>query len=168
MIQDDLGRSIKSSRPRLGTRFILAAASANRASPTSPQSRRRARQQRSIRSHKRLSALAILGKLSPRKAAATSNPHRRPGAHRFPAGSFFGGFRTPALCPVHRSRRASTRNPSRKRISLRDQHQNRASLQNFRGRARSSGYQSRRCARPTVGYREALLPLSGRPCRSLR
>ena len=34
---------------------------------------------------------------SPAKAAAPSNPHRRPTAHRLPAGSFLGGFRTPAL-----------------------------------------------------------------------
>src|SRR3974390_1811913 len=39
----------------------------------------------------------ISGKSFPAKAAAPPNPHRRPTAHRFPAGSFFGGFRTPAL-----------------------------------------------------------------------
>jgi hypothetical protein len=50
--------------------------------------------------------LAILRKPSPAKAPAAPNPHRRPNAHRFPAGSFFGGFRTPALYPVDRSRRA--------------------------------------------------------------
>jgi Beta-lactamase superfamily domain len=33
------------------------------------------------------------------KAAAAPNPHRRPNAHRFPARSFFGGFRTPAPYP---------------------------------------------------------------------
>src|SRR5215471_9219207 len=33
---------------------------------------------------------------------------------RCPAGSFFGGFRTPAFLPGHRSRRAGIRNPSRK------------------------------------------------------
>src|SRR6266478_7970929 len=39
---------------------------------------------------------AIFGKPSPAKAAAPSNPHRRPTAHCFPARSFFGGFPTPA------------------------------------------------------------------------
>src|SRR6266478_8348674 len=39
---------------------------------------------------------AIFGKPSPAKAAAPSNPHRRPSAHRFPARSFFGGFPAPA------------------------------------------------------------------------
>src|ERR1700730_1336630 len=39
---------------------------------------------------------AIFGKLSPRKAAAASNPHSRPTAHHSPAGSFIAGFRTPA------------------------------------------------------------------------
>jgi hypothetical protein len=40
--------------------------------------------------------LAILRKPSPAKAPAAPNPHRRPNPHDFPAGSFFGGFRTPA------------------------------------------------------------------------
>ena len=40
---------------------------------------------------------AIAAKPSTGTAAQTSNPHSRPGAHRLPAGSFFGGFRTPAL-----------------------------------------------------------------------
>ena len=39
---------------------------------------------------------AIFGKPSPAKAAAPSNPHRRPNAHRVPARSFFGGFPKPA------------------------------------------------------------------------
>jgi hypothetical protein len=39
----------------------------------------------------------ISAKPSTATAAQTSNPHSRPGAHRLPAGSFFGGFRTPAL-----------------------------------------------------------------------
>jgi hypothetical protein len=38
---------------------------------------------------------AIPRKPSPGKLAAAPNPHRRPSPHRFPAGSFFGGFRTP-------------------------------------------------------------------------
>jgi hypothetical protein len=38
--------------------------------------------------------------------------HRRSSAHRSPAGSFFGGFRTPVpLYRVERSRRAGIRNP---------------------------------------------------------
>src|SRR5215472_6715161 len=49
---------------------------------------------------------AILGKPFPAKAADTPNPHRRPNAHRFPAGSFFGGFRTPALYPGSTARDA--------------------------------------------------------------
>src|SRR5215813_5489413 len=35
-------------------------------------------------------------KPSPGNAAAEPNPHSRPTAHQLPAGSFFGGFRTPA------------------------------------------------------------------------
>ena len=35
-------------------------------------------------------------KTIPGNAAATPNPHRRPSPRRFPAGSFFGGFWTPA------------------------------------------------------------------------
>jgi len=35
----------------------------------------------------------------PANAAAAPNPHRRSGIHWFPAGSFFGGFRTPAPLP---------------------------------------------------------------------
>src|SRR5215472_9971682 len=58
---------------------------------------------------------AVLPKPSPTKASAAPNPHRRPNAHRFPAGSFFGGFRTPALYRVDRSRRAGIRNPLRYR-----------------------------------------------------
>src|SRR5260370_42351441 len=42
---------------------------------------------------------AIPRKPSPGKLAAAPNPHRRPGPHRSPAGSFFGGFPTPALLP---------------------------------------------------------------------
>jgi hypothetical protein len=38
-------------------------------------------------------------KPSPANAAARPNPHRRPAARRCPAGSFFGGFRTPAPTP---------------------------------------------------------------------
>jgi len=91
------------SRSRRRARFIPASASAGRASRTSSQSGRRVRQQRPVCNHQRLSALSDLRKTIPRKAAAPLNPDRRPTAHRFPAGSFFGGFRTPALYPVDRS-----------------------------------------------------------------
>ena len=91
------------SRSRRRARFIPASASAGRASRTSSQSGRRVRQQRPVCNHQRLSALSDLRKIIPRKAAAPLNPDRRPTAHRFPAGSFFGGFRTPALYPVDRS-----------------------------------------------------------------
>ena len=47
--------------------------------------------------------LAILAKPSPAKAAAIPNPHKRASTRRFPAGSFFGGFRTPALYRIDRS-----------------------------------------------------------------
>jgi hypothetical protein len=74
---------------------------------------------------------------SPGNAAVEPNPHRRLTAHRLPAGSFFGGFRTPApSLRVDRSRQAGIRNPSRFRTlaevgcpkgfdntaALRDQH----------------------------------------------
>ena len=91
------------SRSRRRARFIPTPASAGRASRTSSQSGRRVRQQRPVCNHQRLSALSDLRKTIPRKAATPLNPHRRPTAHRFPAGSFFGGFRTPALYPVDRS-----------------------------------------------------------------
>src|SRR6516162_8018713 len=50
----------------------------------------------------------ILGKPSLAKAATTPNSHRRPTAYRCPAGSFFGGFRTPASIPVNHSRRPAS------------------------------------------------------------
>ena len=81
------------SRSRRRAHFIPAAASVGRASPTSPQSGRRVRQQRPVRNPHRLPALQpILGKPSPAKPAAPPNPHRRQTVHRFPAGSFFGGL----------------------------------------------------------------------------
>jgi hypothetical protein len=43
--------------------------------------------------------LANSQSLSPADTATPTNPHRRPSAHRLPAGSFFGGFRTPARRP---------------------------------------------------------------------
>ena len=61
---------------------------------------------------------AIFGKLSPRKAAAASNPHSRPTAHRSPAGSFIGGFRTPApyTGPIARAGPASETLPDSSRF----------------------------------------------------
>src|SRR4051812_1246844 len=53
---------------------------------------------------------------APAETAARSNPHRRQTAHQRPAGSFLGGFRTPALTTADRSSRAGIRNPSRKRL----------------------------------------------------
>jgi hypothetical protein len=47
--------------------------------------------------------------------------NRRRRLHRFPAGSFFGGFRTSALYRVHRSRRAGIRNPTRKQTCITDE-----------------------------------------------
>jgi hypothetical protein len=46
---------------------------------------------------------AILTKPSAGNAAAATNPHRRSTVYRFPAGSFFRGFRTPALYRIDRS-----------------------------------------------------------------
>jgi hypothetical protein len=57
---------------------------------------------------------AIFAKPSLTTAAPAPNPHRPPSAHRLPAGSFIGGFPTPAPLPrVDRSHRAGIRNPSR-------------------------------------------------------
>ena len=58
----------------------------------------------------------FLAKPSPSNAAAEPNPHRRPTAYRLPAGSFFGGFRTPASSlRVDGSCQAGIRNPSQNR-----------------------------------------------------
>jgi hypothetical protein len=46
---------------------------------------------------------AIFTKPSAGNADAATNPHRQSSVHRFPAGSFFRGFRTPALYRVDRS-----------------------------------------------------------------
>jgi Putative transposase/Transposase zinc-binding domain len=51
----------------------------------------------------------ISAKPSSANAAARPNPHRRPTARRSPAGSFFGGFRTPA--PIPRPLLAPGRHP---------------------------------------------------------
>jgi hypothetical protein len=42
---------------------------------------------------------AVFTKASAGNAAAATKPHRRSRVHRSPAGSFFQGFRTPALYP---------------------------------------------------------------------
>jgi hypothetical protein len=46
---------------------------------------------------------AIFTKPSAGNPAAATNPHRQSSVHRFPAGSFFRGFRTPALYRIDRS-----------------------------------------------------------------
>ena len=113
--------SAGTSRSRRRTPFIPAPASAGTTSPISPQSGPRLQRQRpSPQSSAASSSQPICAKPSPANAAARPNPHRRPTARRCPAGSFFGGFRTPASAPAHRSRRAGIRNPSRKRSSARD------------------------------------------------
>src|SRR6516225_493949 len=87
------------SRPRRCADFIPAPAGAGRASRSGPQSGPQQLRQRPVRSRQRLSALSDLAKIIPAKPAVTPNPHRPPSAHRFPAGSFFGGFPTPAPTP---------------------------------------------------------------------
>jgi hypothetical protein len=63
------------------------------------QSGHPARQPRSIRNYQRLSALTDQAKTISGKVAAEPNPHRRRSPHRLPAGSFFGGFQSPAPLP---------------------------------------------------------------------
>ena len=46
---------------------------------------------------------AIFTKPSAGNPATATNPHRRSSVHRFPAGSFFRGFRTPVLYRIDRS-----------------------------------------------------------------
>jgi len=58
---------------------------------------------------------AIFTKPSAGNAAAATNPHRRSSVHRFPAGSFFQGFRTPALYRIDSS--CSGRHPKPFRIA---------------------------------------------------
>src|SRR5215813_7877765 len=50
----------------------------------------------SVRARAVEGSAAASSKPSPGNAAAEPNPHSRPTAHQLPAGSFFGGFRTPA------------------------------------------------------------------------
>jgi hypothetical protein len=59
---------------------------------------------------------AIFTKPSAGNAAAATNPHRRPSVHRFPAGSFFRGFRTPALYRIDRSCSGRHPKPFRKPV----------------------------------------------------
>jgi len=104
------------SRSRRRSYFIPAPPSVSTTSLISPRSGPRRRRQGPMRYPQRLSASPISSKPSSANAAAWPNPHRRPTARRRPAGSFFGGFRTPA--PLHRadcSCRAGIRNPYRKR-----------------------------------------------------
>ena len=105
-----------SSHPRHRAGFIPAPASAGRASPTGPQPRRRARQQRPVRNHHGFQLSAIFTKPSAGNAAAATNPHRRSSVHRFPAGSFFQGFRTPALYRIDSS--CSGRHPKPFRLAV--------------------------------------------------
>lgn len=90
-------------RSRRRTCFIPASASAGRAPRTSSQSAHRIRRQPPVLNHQRLSALSYGNKTISRQRRCRTKSHRRSGAHRFPAGSFFGGFRTPALYRVDRS-----------------------------------------------------------------
>jgi transposase-like protein DUF772 len=87
------------SRSRHRARFISTPASAGGRSRTSPQSSHRVQKQRPIRNHQRLSALSDLRNTISRQSRCPVKSHRRPSAHRIPAGSFFGGFWTPALLP---------------------------------------------------------------------
>ena len=104
-------------RSRRRHQLTLVPAKTGTTSRTSPRSGHRAPQQRPLRCHHRRSTLGdLLAKPSTATAAQTSNRHSRPGAHRLPAGSFIGGFRTPApLARVDRSRWAGIRNPNRNR-----------------------------------------------------
>ena len=60
------------SRSRRRANFIPAAASVGRASPASPQSGRRVRQQRPVRNHHRLPALSDPRKTIPRQTRCTA------------------------------------------------------------------------------------------------
>ena len=57
------------------------------------------------------SSAAFSSQQSSQNAAAATNPHRRSSVHRFPAGSFFRGFRTPALYRIDRSCSGRHRKP---------------------------------------------------------
>jgi Putative transposase len=85
------------SRSRRRARFVPAPASAGTTSLISRQSgalRHAGRAQAAIISCSQLSPTCA--KPSPTNTAARPTPHRRPTARRCPAGSSFGGFRTPA------------------------------------------------------------------------
>ena len=86
------------SRSRRRTRFIPTPASAGRASPITASIRPSPSVAAAVspRSPAASSSRRSSRKPSLRKAAAASNPHSRPTARRPPAGSFLGGFRTPA------------------------------------------------------------------------
>jgi len=59
---------------------------------------------------------AISTKPSAGNPAVATNPHRRSSVHRFPAGSFFRGFRTPALYRIDRSCSGRHPKPFRKPV----------------------------------------------------
>ena len=87
------------SRSRRRTRFTPAPASAGSTSPTRLQSGCRVWQQCSVRDHQRLPAPSDSGNAIARQTRCHVKSHGRPTARRSPAGSFFGGFRTPAPTP---------------------------------------------------------------------
>jgi hypothetical protein len=64
-----------------------------------PNHNPRARQQRPVRNQQRLSPLADLAETIPRQSRSHAKSHRRRTAHCLLAGSFFGGFWTPADLP---------------------------------------------------------------------
>ena len=87
------------SRSRRHTRFTPAPASAGSTSPTRLQSGCRVWHQCSLRDHQRLPAPSDSGNAIARQTRCHVKSHGRPTARRSPAGSFFGGFRTPAPTP---------------------------------------------------------------------
>jgi hypothetical protein len=102
------------SRSRHHARFVPAPASANRASPTSPQLGHRAQQQRSMRNQQSPSALSDLAKTIPRP---TRLPRQIPidsqALTAVPRVRSSVAFRRRPPYPGRRSRRAGIRNPSR-------------------------------------------------------
>jgi hypothetical protein len=83
-----------------------------------PNHNPRARQQRPVRNQQRLSPLADLAETIPRQSRSHAKSHRRRTAHCLLAGSFFGGFWTPADTPsIARGGPASETLPAKKRSS---------------------------------------------------
>jgi hypothetical protein len=87
------------SRSQRRTRFTPAPASTGSTSPTRLQSGCRVWQQCSVRDHQRLPAPSDSSNAIARQTRCHVKSHGRPTARRSPAGSFFGGFWTPALTP---------------------------------------------------------------------